>query len=80
MSSTLKLVDSDPDALIALAKGAKLLGLNPSTIRQCKAGTEALTIVRQGRKLFLVSGEVVAHRQKLIDNARRRTDILGMVK
>jgi len=73
-------VDSDPDALIPLAKAAGLLGLDPSTIRQRKAGTAALTIVPQGRKFFLVRGEVIAHRQKLIDNARRRIDLLRLVK
>jgi hypothetical protein len=80
LSSTLKLVDNDPDDLIPLAKGADMLGLDPSTIRQRKAGTSALSIIPQGRKLFLIRGEVVAHRQKLIDNARRRTNVLELVK
>ena len=73
-------MDNDPDALIPLAKAAGMLGLDPSTIRKRKAGTEILTIVPQGRKLFLVRSEVVAHRRKLIEDARHRTDILRLVR
>jgi hypothetical protein len=80
LSSHLKLLDSDSDALIPLAEGAKMLGLDPSTIRKRKAETEGLTIVPQGRKFFLIRGEVIAHRQQLIDNARRRNDILRLVR
>ena len=41
-----------------------MLGLDVSTIRKRKGGTEYLTLIPQGRKLFLVRGEVIAHRRK----------------
>ncbi len=80
MGSVIKLVDDDSETLISLAKAAGMLGLDPSTIRKRKAGTEILTIVPQGRKLFLVRSEVVAYRRKLIEDARHRTDILRLVR
>ena len=79
MSSTLKLVENDSDALIPLVKAAEMLGLDPSTIRKRKAGTATLTIIPQGKKLFLIRGEVIAHRQKLVEDARQRTDIFRVV-
>lgn len=72
-------LETDVDALIPLSEGARLLGLDASTIRKRAAGTAALTLVPQGRKLFLVRGEVLAHRTKLIEDARRRIDILRLV-
>ena len=75
-----KSLSTDLDALIPLRDGAELLGLDTSTIRKRAAGTAGLTIVPQGRKLFLVRGEVLAHRKKLIDDARQRTDILHLVR
>lgn len=75
-----KSIESDMDDLIPLAKAADMLGLDPSTIRKRKAGTEGLTIIPQGKKFFLVRGEVIAHRQKLVEDARRRTDILRLVE
>lgn len=80
MSSNLKLVDNDSETLIPLVKAAGMLGLDPSSIRQRKAGTGTLTIVPQGRKLFLVRSEVVAHRRKLIEDARQRTDVLRLMR
>jgi hypothetical protein len=76
----MKLVDDDCETLIPLVKAAGMLGLDPSTLRQRKAGTGSLTVVLQGRKLFLVRSEVVAHRRKLIEDARRRNDVLRLVR
>lgn len=76
----LKLTQTDLDDLIPLSKAAEMLGLDPSTIRKRKASTESLTLIPQGKKLFLIRGEVIAHRQKLVEDARRRTDILRLVK
>ncbi len=73
-------IDTDIDRLIPLREAAGMLGLDPSTIRKRAAGTEQLTLVPQGRKLFLVRGEVIAHRQRMIENARRHVDILAMVR
>jgi hypothetical protein len=73
-------VEPDPLDLIPLAKGAGMLGLSPDAIRKRSCGTAALTIILQGRRLFLVREEVVAHRANLIENARRRTDVLRLVK
>lgn len=80
MNSALRSIETDMDALIPLRKAAELLGLDSSTIRKRSAGTASLTIVRQGRKLFLVRGEIIAHRKKLIDDARQRNDVLRLVR
>ena len=80
MSAKFKAIESDLDDLIPLARAAEMLGLDPSTIRKRKAGTEALTIVPQGKKFFMIRGEVIAHRRKLVEDARRRTDILRIVR
>jgi hypothetical protein len=79
MSARFKTIESDPDDLIPLAAAAKMLGLDPSTIRKRKAGTETLTIIPQGKKFFMIRGEIIAHRQKLVEDARRRTDIFRIV-
>jgi hypothetical protein len=79
VSVKLKALESDMDDLIPLAEAARMLGLDPSTVRKRKAGTEKLTIIPQGKKLFLVRGEIIAHRRILIEDARRRTDILRLV-
>lgn len=76
----MQLVDSDMEVLIPLREAAQLLGLDPSTIRKRSAGTANLTIIHQGRKLFLVRGEIIAHRRKLIDDARLRNDVLRLVR
>lgn len=80
MSANISLVDSDPDDLIPLVAGARMLGLDPSTIRKRKGDTEDLTIVPQGRNLFLIRGEIIAHRRKKIDDARQKTDVLRLVQ
>lgn len=80
MKPALRIIESDPDDLIPLAHAAEMLGLDPSTIRKRKAGTESLTIVPQGKKLFVIRGEIIAHRKKLVEDARRRTDILRIVR
>lgn len=80
MSTKLKAIESDLDDLIPLSKAAAMLGLDPSTIRQRKADTENLTIVRQGKNLFLILGEVLAHRAKKIAEARRKNDVIRMVR
>lgn len=80
MKNRLQAVDSDLETLVPLREGAAMLGLDPSTIRKRAAGTAKLTIVRQGRKLFLVCGEIIAHRHKLIEDARRQNDVLRLVR
>lgn len=75
-----RVVTTDLEALIPLREAAELLGLDSSTIRKRSAGTADLTIVRQGRKLFLVRGEIIAHRRKLIDDARLQNDVLRLVR
>lgn len=72
--------ETDLDTLIPLSKGAEMLGLDPSTIRKRKAGTEVLTIVPQGKNFFLVLGEVIAHRTKKIEDARRQNDVIRLVR
>ena len=80
MHKKLRVVETDSEALIPLRTAADMLGLDPSTIRKRAAGTANLTLIPQGRKLFLVRDEIIAHRRKLIDDARRRTDVLRLVR
>ncbi len=77
---SLRDVESDLEALIPLREAAGMLGLDPSTIRKRAAGTADLTIILQGRKFFLVRSEIIAHRRKLIDDARQRNDVLRLVR
>lgn len=79
-AAKLKVTESDLDDFIPLAEAARMLGLDPSTLRKRKAGTETLTIIPQGKKLFMIRGEIIAHRQKLVEDARRRTDIFRIVR
>jgi hypothetical protein len=80
MSAKLKLAESDPNRLIPLTKAAQMLGLDPSTLRQRKANTAHLTIIAQGRNLYLVLSEIVDHRSALIENARRKNNIERMMR
>lgn len=64
--------------LITLKEAAAMLRLTPSAIRQRKAGTHVLTLVRQGtgqrQPIFLVREEVEAHIRSLVEHARRLKD------
>lgn len=79
MIANLKQVETDLDDLIPLSVAAERLGLDPSTIRKRKADTQNLTIVRQGKNLFCVRGEIIAHRAKKIEDARRKTNPLRLI-
>lgn len=79
-AAKLKVTVSDLEDFIPLAEAARMLGLDPSTLRKRKAGTDTLTIISQGKKLFMIRGEIIAHRKKLVDDARRRTDIFRIVR
>ena len=81
MSARLKIVqgEQDFDDLIPLNVGAAKLGLDASTIRKRKAGTEKLTLIRQGRNLYMVLGEVIAHRAKMTEDARRKNSPIRLV-
>lgn len=70
-----QVIESDPNDLIPLSEAAKRIGVDPSTIRKRKAGTHTLTLIRQGRGLYVLRGEVLDYRQKLIDDARRRNNL-----
>lgn len=62
--------------LIRLREAAELLRLHESTIRKRMAGTDALTLVRQGtgqrQRIFLIREEVEAHIASIVDHARRQ--------
>jgi hypothetical protein len=62
--------------LITLKQAAEMLCLTPSAIRQRKAGTDVLTLVRQGtgkrQPIFLIKEEVEMHIRSLVDHARRQ--------
>ena len=77
--NTLPEPEFDPDDLVPLNVGAAKLGLDASTIRKRKAGTENLTLIRQGRNLYMVLGEVIAHRAKKIEDARRKNSPIRLV-
>jgi hypothetical protein len=55
-------------------EAAEMLRLDESTIRQRKAGTDTLTLVRQGsgkrQPIFLVREEVEAHIASMVERAR----------
>jgi hypothetical protein len=64
--------------LITLREAAEMLRLDESTIRKGRAGTDVLTLVRQGRgkrqPIFLVREEVEAHIKSLVEHARRQKE------
>jgi hypothetical protein len=76
----------DPDKLIRLSVAADMVGISSDDMRRVYAIAHGLTIIDQSRpgaqrsRLFMILGEVVAHRRKLIDNARERTNVLRLVK
>lgn len=75
MKGSLQQFQSDPETLISLRVAASMLGLDPSTIRKRLAGTNCLTLIAQGKKLFLILGEVLEYRHRLIEDARQRSQI-----
>jgi predicted transcriptional regulator len=64
---------------VSIQQAAKMLNISPSAIYDYKAGTEGLTRVPQGRRIFLVLAEVLEHRQKLITEAQERRKRLTLV-
>jgi hypothetical protein len=64
--------------LITLKEAAEMLRLDESTIRKGRAGTDALTLVRQGtglrQPIFLVREEVEAHISSLVEHAREQKE------
>jgi hypothetical protein len=62
-----------------------MLGISPDDMRRSYAIAHGLTIIDQSRpgaqrrRLFLVLGEVIDHRRKLIEQARQRTDVNRML-
>lgn len=56
--------------LISFEEASEILPLHHTTFRQRKAGTEELTHVRLGRRVFLVRTEVEALAQRLIKSAK----------
>lgn len=78
-AAKLKVTETDLDDFIPLAEAARMLGLSSSSLRKRKAGTATLTLIAQGKKLFMIRGEIIAHRRKLVDDARQRTNILRIV-
>lgn len=71
----------DPERLVKLSEAARMLGISPDDIRKGFAGAHGLTLVDQSRpgaqrsRLFMVLGEIIEHRRKLIEHARQRTDV-----
>ncbi len=59
------------EKLITLKEAAALTRLNESTLRKREAGTEGLTHVRMGSRVFLIKSEVEGLIKRRIDEARR---------
>jgi len=82
----LRPVENDMERLIPLTPAARMLGLSPDTLRNGYVSELGLTLIDQSRpgaqrrRFFMVFGEVVEHRRKLIDEARRRTDVTRMLR
>lgn len=60
--------------LISFEEAGEILPLHHTTFRQRKAGTQDLTHVRLGRRVFLVRSEVEALAQKLIKSAKAENE------
>jgi hypothetical protein len=65
---------AEPVTLITLREAAEMLRLDESTIRKGRAGTDVLTLVRQGRgkrqPIFLIREEVEGHIASMVEHAR----------
>lgn len=66
------------DELMTLQEAAARLRLSEAAIRLKKAGTQDLTLIRQGegkrRPIFLLRSEVEAHLRQLIERARAQRE------
>lgn len=60
--------------LISFEQASAILPLHHTTFRQRKAGTDELTHVRLGRRVFLVRSEVEALAHKLIKSAKSENE------
>lgn len=65
---------SQQSPLISFEEASRILPLHHTTFRQRKAGTDELTHVRLGRRVFLVRSEVEALAQKTIKSARAENE------
>lgn len=62
---------SEQQKLISFERGAEILGLHHTTIRQRKAGTGELTHVRGlGRRVMLIESEVLALAERMVDESK----------
>jgi excisionase family DNA binding protein len=59
-------------SLITIKEAAAILRLSPKTLYKRGAGTERLTMMRQGRLVRMIRQEVEAHVDNLIRIAQRR--------
>lgn len=60
--------------LISFEEASEIVPLHHTTFRQRKAGTDELTHVRLGRRVFLVRTEVEALAQKMIKSAKAENE------
>lgn len=60
--------------LITFEQASEILPLHHTTFRQRKAGTDELTHVRLGRRVFLVRSEVEALAFKMIKSAKAENE------
>lgn len=71
----------DPDDLIPLSEAARMLGESIDNLRRGYCAAHGLTLIddhkpgAQRRRFKMVRGEVIAHRQKMIQNARERMNV-----
>ena len=64
---------AQPVTFVKLKDAAEMLQLDESTIRKGRAGTDVLTLVRQGtgkrQRVFLVLEEIEAYKASLVEHA-----------
>lgn len=60
--------------LVSFEEAGLFLRLHHTTLRQRKAGTDQLTHVRQGRRVFLVRTEVEALARQVIKSAQSENE------
>lgn len=64
------------EKFITVEEAANVLGLAPKTVYNRKGGTEGLLRVRQGKTVRLLRSEVLEHKQKRIEEAKRKLKMI----
>jgi hypothetical protein len=68
--------EGDFDDHMTVEEASEILGLAAKTIYNRKGGTAHLLRIRQGRTVRLLRAQVMEHKQNLLDEARRRHEMI----